>query len=360
LFNPGKELIAGAQSEFEESKKVQIKHDGKTVGWLGVNYEQEFPSLDKEVITKLSYIINTFGVVLFMVSTVVVFFFSKHLLAPIQQLSGAMKALTDRNFGVRIPVKRKDELGILAMRFNTMAQQLQEYDRNQHQWLSDISHELRTPLAVLTGELEALEDGILALDKTSLSSLREEAKGLRRIVEDLHFISLMEAGAVPMELKEFKPLPVLTQVICFFENRLKKKGMAIDVCLESSAADLKIEGDAVRLKQVFSNLIENALRYADKPGTLWVHQHRTPNRLIISFEDSGPGVPQHSLANLFERLYRAEPSRSRKTGGSGLGMAICKTIIEGHEGEITAANSNKGGLRIEISLPILNVAETSA
>jgi two-component system sensor histidine kinase BaeS len=106
------------------------------------------------------------------------------------------------------------------------------------------------------------------------------------------------------------------------------------------------------LKQVFSNIFENALRYADKPGRLTVHQHQTADRLVISFEDSGPGVPGDALPSLFERLYRAEPSRSRKTGGSGLGLAICKTIIEGHQGEITAANSDGGGLRIEISLPV--------
>jgi two-component system sensor histidine kinase BaeS len=171
-------------------------------------------------------------------------------------------------------------------------------------------------------------------------------------VEDLHFISREEAGAVSMERKEFKPLLVLTQVIYFFENRLKKGDMSIDVKLDPSAADLEITGDQVRLKQVFSNIIENALRYADKPGRLMIYQHQTSDRLIISFEDSGPGVPGDALPNLFDRLYRAEPSRSRKTGGSGLGLAICKTIIEGHQGEITAANKEDGGLRIEISLPV--------
>jgi two-component system sensor histidine kinase BaeS len=354
LYGAEKELIAGAESDFEESRKVEIKHKGDTVGWLGVNYELQFPTLDKGLMDRLSTIINIFGVVLFLVSTVVVFFFSKHLLSPIQQLSNATKALTDRNFHVRIPVKRKDELGVLAMRFNTMARQLQEYDRNQRQWISDISHELRTPLAVLTGELEALEDGILTLDKATLSSLREEAKSLRRIVEDLHFISLAEAGEVQMERRELKPLPVLTQVICFFENRLKKSDMSITVDLDPNAADLKIAGDQVRLKQVFSNLIENALRYADKPGRLTIRQHQAAGRLLILFEDSGPGVPEHALSNLFERMYRAEPSRSRKTGGSGLGLAICKAIIDAHKGDIGAANSESGGLRIEISLPLLD------
>jgi two-component system sensor histidine kinase BaeS len=352
LFNPRGELLAGFQGESEAIKKIQIIYNGATVGWLGVNYEQTFPTLDKDVIKKLSLLFNTLGGIIILASIVIVFFFSRHLLRPIQQVSGAMKALTDRNFNVRIPVKRNDELGILAARFNTMAQQLHEYDRNQHQWLSDISHELRTPLAVLTGEIEALGDGLLALDKTAVASLREEAKCIRRIVEDLHFISLAEAGDIPMECKEFKPLPVLTQAICSFENRLRKSGLSMAVDLDPDSADLKIRGDSVRLKQVFSNLIENALRYADKPGCLKIHQYRTADSLVISFEDSGPGAPKEALPHLFKRLYRAEPSRSRKTGGSGLGLAICKTIIDGHRGTISVANSEGSGLRIDISLPL--------
>jgi two-component system sensor histidine kinase BaeS len=355
LFDSQKKLIAGFQGEFDQLKTIRINYLGAPIGWLGVNYSQDFPQLDKDLVEKLSVMFNTIGVVIFLVSTVVVFFFSRHLLVPIRQLSTAMKALTDRHFGTRIPVTRKDELGVLAVRFNTMAQQLQEYDRNQQQWLSDISHELRTPLAVLTGEIDALQDGILKLDKTSLASLGDEAKYLQRIVEDLHFISLAESGVMSMENKRFKPLPVLTQVICLFENRFKKGDMGIDVKLEPSDADIEIMGDQFRLKQVFSNLMENALRYTDKPGQLKIRQKKTGDRLIVSFEDSGPGVPEQAIPKLFERLYRAELSRNRKMGGSGIGLAICKTIIEGHQGEIEAANSEKAGLRIVISLPLIKV-----
>jgi two-component system sensor histidine kinase BaeS len=118
--------------------------------------------------------------------------------------------------------------------------------------------------------------------------------------------------------------------------------------------DNEIVGDEIRLKQVFSNLIENALRYMNTPGMLTISQNQTDGNLVIIFEDSGPGVPQDALLHLFDRLYRADPSRNRKTGGSGIGLSICKTIIDGHNGTITAENVEGGGLKIQISLPITN------
>jgi two-component system sensor histidine kinase BaeS len=356
LFDLKKNLIAGAPCDFDilgKNVKTPVTVDGKTVAWLGIDLgPQEVHPKDQELMKGQINTFNAVGALTLLVSTIVLFFFSKHLLSPIEQLSSAMKALTDRCFGTRIPVKRNDEFGILATRFNTMARQLQEYDRNQQRWLSDISHELRTPLSVLIGEIEAFRDDVLKLDEASLRALGDEAKYLRRIVEDLHFISLAESTSLSMEKEPIRPLMVLTQAIYFFENRLKQKGVSIKVALAPAAVDLEIAGDRVRIRQVFSNLIENALQYMDKPGLLTVRGHSEDGRLVIVFEDSGPGVPAHDLPHLFERLYKADPSRSRKAGGSGIGLAICKTIVNGHNGTIAARNAEGGGLMIEISLPI--------
>ena len=115
---------------------------------------------------------------------------------------------------------------------------------------------------------------------------------------------------------------------------------------------ITVIGDADRLQQLFSNVLENTLRYADSPGTLKIRQDRTANRLAFIFEDSGPGVPEEALARLFDRLYRVDQSRSRTQGGSGLGLSICKSIVNALGGEIRAARAASGGLRIEIELPL--------
>jgi len=249
-------------------------------------------------------------------------------------------------------VQSSDELGNLAERFNFMAKKMEDYEQNQLRWLSDISHELRTPLSVLIGEIEALQDGVRKADETSLKSLCEEAKHLEKLVNDLHALSLAEAGAISMKMASLKPVSILTQAIYHFQNRIESSGMSVDVRLEPNGDDLKMLGDPHRLVQLFSNLIENALIHAEKPGRLIIKQTHTKDKIYLIFEDTGPGVMEESLPRLFERLYRADSSRSRSTGGSGLGLAICKSIVELHNGNIQAQNSDEGGLKIEVTLPL--------
>lgn len=355
LFDSKKQLIAGNKYAFFEIEKAPIKDSSGIIGWVGVKFGPPvYHPIDHGFIKKQLVEFNIIGVIVLIVSAVVVFLFSKHLLAPIKQLSLAMKSLTDRCYNTRMPTERNDELGVLSKRFNTMAEQFFKYDQTQRQWLSDISHELRTPLSVLIGEIEAFQDDVLKLDKASLAALGDEAKYLRRIVEDLHFISLSETNSISMERRTIKPLMILSQTLYLFEKRIKKRNISIKVQFEQGAEDLELLGDQIRLKQVFSNLIENALQHMDNPGLLTVDQKCADDSLVISFTDSGPGVPNHALPHLFDRLYKADPSRNRKSGGSGIGLAICKAIITWHNGEITAQNTKNGGLSIEITLPLLN------
>lgn len=147
------------------------------------------------------------------------------------------------------------------------------------------------------------------------------------------------------------PVAVLNETLGHFKRGFAEKQITIDNNLKNHPA-VSILGDADRLRQLFSNLLENTLRYADAPGTLKVGQERTANRLILFFEDSGPGVPEEALGHLFDRLYRVDRSRNRTYGGSGLGLSICKSIVAALAGEIRALNGNSGGLRVEVELPL--------
>ena len=355
LFNDQKQKILGLGDTLsKESSALPIKVEGKTVGWLGLGSAPEvLQSLDKEFIQHESRIFYIIGGIIFLLASVIALVFSKHILTPIRQLAEATEKVTQRNFATRIPVKSSDELGNLAEKFNEMAQKLENFEQNQRRWLSDISHELRTPLSVLIGEIEALQDGIRKPDKESLESLYYEANYLGNIVKDLHDISITEAGmSISMKMESFKPLPILSQAIHIFQNRFEGCGMSIVVDLEPTAADLKVMGDPGRIMQLFTNLFANVLSHAEKPGKLTIRGIHMENYLDIIFEDSGPGVPEADISRIFERFYRTDPSRSRTTGGSGLGLTICKKIIEYHKGEIKAQNVNGGGLRIDILLPL--------
>ncbi len=358
LFDAGKNRIAGnPQGTLEEYDTLPIIVDNITVGWVGLRSYMRGPdtldqALDQEYLKKQSMIIFITGGIVLLASSFFALIFSRHLLKPIRLLADATKALTQRNFGIRIHVKSSDELGNLAERFNFMAKKMEDYEQSQLRWLSDISHELRTPLSVLIGEIEAIQDGVRKADEKSLKSLCDEAKHLEKLVNDLHTLSLAEAGAISMKMVSVKPISVLNEVIYHFKNRIEGSGMSLDVRLKPKSDELQVLGDPLRLVQLFSNIIENALVHAEKPGRLIIKQSSTKDNISLVFEDTGPGVPEESLPRLFERLYRTDASRSRMTGGSGLGLAICKSIVELHNGAVHAQNGEEGGLKIEITLPL--------
>jgi two-component system sensor histidine kinase BaeS len=220
----------------------------------------------------------------------------------------------------------------------------------RRQWISDIAHELRTPLSILLGEIEALRDGVREVNRVNLDSLSSEARHLSEIVNDLHELSLADAGELSIKKVPINPAAILKETLGYFKQGFIENQIQIENSLEDQSS-ATIMGDADRLRQLFSNLLENTLRYAEAPGILKIGQNFGANRLILFFEDSGPGVPEKELDRLFDRLYRVDRSRSRAHGGSGLGLSICKSIVNALGGEIRAQNGNSGGLRIEVELP---------
>lgn len=354
LFDVQKQIVVGSRAGLtaENFTLSEISVDGQTVGWLGL-YKREHLSnpLVVAFLKQQSRALYLIGGPILLLAAIVAFLLSRHFLAPIRQLTAGTRALSARQFDTRIEVQSQDELGLLAHDFNMMAQTLAKYEQMRQQWISDISHELRTPLSVLRGELEAIQDGVREMNRETLNSLHAEVLHVGKIVNDLHELSLADTGALSFKKEPIDPLHVLADTLRAFQARFERQTIDLQEDLVSEAPVL-ILGDADRLTQLFSNLLENTLRYADSPGTLKVWHRLSSNRITLAFEDSGPGVPPASLARLFDRLYRVDKSRSRALGGSGLGLSICKSIVDTLGGQITAANAPSGGLRIEIGLPL--------
>ena len=240
-----------------------------------------------------------------------------------------------------------------SRRIQRLARRLALFDTDRHHIAggrSRVAHELRTPLSILRGEIEALKDGVREVNRDTLNSLLAEARHLTKIVNDLHELSLADTGALSVKKTPVDPAAILKETLGHFKQDFANRQIAIENNLENQPP-IHIIGDADRLQQLFSNLVENTLRYADAPGILKIGQECTANRSILFFEDSGPGVPQGALDHLFDRLYRVARARSRAQGGSGLGLSICKSIVNALGGEIRATNGNLGGLRIEVELP---------
>jgi len=353
LFDANKQHIAGGRSRVahDDYTLQAITADGQTVGWLGLHKKEHLANpLAVGFLSQQSHILYIIGGGILLLAAVVAFLLSRHLLAPVDKLMAGTQALMSRRFDTRIEVESKDELGQLAADFNSMAQTLESYERMRQQWISDIAHELRTPLSILRGEIEALKDGVREVNHDTLNSLSAETRHLSKIVNDLHELSLADSGALSIKKAPVDPAAILKETLAHFKQGYAEKQIKIENNLENHHP-ITIIGDANRLRQLFSNLVENTLRYADAPGILKIGQACTANRLILFFEDSGPGVPEGALDRLFDRLYRVDRSRSRAQGGSGLGLSICKSIVNALGGEIRATNGNLGGLRIEVELP---------
>jgi len=271
-----------------------------------------------------------------------------NITGPIRKLGRGTRSLISGEFKTRVSIQNRDELGKLSRDFNILAKTLDKNSESQKQWLADISHELRTPIAILKSELEAIDDGIREFDKETLQSLTHEVKRINNLVNDLYELTLADLGAMKYQMREMDISSCLKAVIETYRDRFKSS--EIDLSESISEASIFL-GDSYRLEQLFTNLIENTLRYTDSPGKLIIDLTEDNENIQITFSDSAPGVATDVIEKIFDRFFREELSRSREKGGAGLGLAICHEIVEAHSGEIKAEPSDLGGLSIQILLP---------
>jgi two-component system sensor histidine kinase BaeS len=214
--------------------------------------------------------------------------------------------------------------------------------------MADIAHELRTPVAILKGEIEALVDGVRVADADTSASLREEIEQLSALIDDLQTLALSDAGALNIHKKPLDLSVLAAQCAESFQDRLADRGIDLDLQVPG---EVMVTADHQRLRQLLHNLLENSCRYVSRGGQVMISLIQAQDRVELILEDSGPGLTMEQIARIFERFYRAEVSRSRAGGGSGLGLSICKNIVEAHGGTILAEHSDMGGLKLRVSLP---------
>lgn len=276
---------------------------------------------------------------------------SKYFLLPVSQLANATKKFSKQDFSFRIPVSRNDEIGMLAKDFNEMAERLEKYESMRKQWVADIAHELRTPISIMQAEVEAVQDSVWPLEMKTMDHLHSEILYLAKTVNDLHLLSMAESRALTLNIEQTSVTDLLTDAAIRFEEKLKNAGISLEMELLESTSSV-INSDPYLLRTVFNNLIENSIRYTDPPGRLKISSFIENGYLVTVFDDTPPGVSAEHIERIFDRLFRADPSRSRKHGGSGLGLSTCRTHIESMGGTITGSGSPLGGLRITVKMPV--------
>lgn len=352
LLDENSEVLFGFPQIVESIVYLPLKQNNTVVGRLGLAPQEQLEDvLQLQFIEeqKTAFRLIALGIVL--CSAFLTLPMTNRLVRPVTSLVAATRELTSGNYKTRTPVKTEDELGQLSRDFNTLAETLEQNEKARQQWVADISHELRTPLAVLRGEIEAMQDQVREATPENLKVLHGEVLQLNRLISDLYELSMSDLGALTYKKEMITPVDVLQTSIDVYQARFDNHSLKMEMNL-SSGADVEMLADQERLQQLFSNLLENSLRYTETDGCLEVRTEVANSQLKIHFLDSEPGVKERELEKLFDRLYRVEASRNRAIGGAGLGLSICRNIVEAHAGTIEARPSPHGGLWIVVSLPL--------
>ena len=280
----------------------------------------------------------------------VTFFLSKRILAPIKVLTQNARRLGKGDFSQRVQVKGKGEVGELAQAFNSMADDLERAELLRRNMVADVAHELRTPLTNLKGHLEAVQDGVIKADTETISSLEEEATLLSRLVDDLQELSLAEAGELKLDVQSEDITRLITLAVAAVQAQAVAKSLALSANLPDKLPQVNI--DSHRINQVLRNLLGNALTHSTQGGSITVTAGQQDDWVKVSVSDTGGGISQEELNNIFERFYRVDKSRTRATGGSGLGLTIARRLVEAHGGEIEVQSELGKGSSFSFTIPV--------
>lgn len=274
---------------------------------------------------------------------------SRRIIRPLTRMEGITQRFAAGDWAVRVPPSDIPELNRLGRSFNRMASELEQVEQQRRDLVSDLSHELRTPLTIVRGYLEALTDEKLPSTPETYGRLLRETHRLQRLVDDLQELSKLEAGYLPIQQQVLALPPLIQPVIQRFRDQLldeENPQIVVDI-----PSDLPtVEADPGRTEQILVNLLNNALQYTDG-GKIMVKAWHHGDQVWLAVEDTGIGIAEADLPHVFERFWRADRSRSRASGGTGIGLAICKRLVELQGGEIQVTSQINRGSTFQFWLP---------
>jgi len=268
------------------------------------------------------------------------------LVRPLRALTHAAQQPLDQH--VRVPVTTRDETGILAVAFNELTERRERLEAQRKAMVSDIAHELRTPLTNIRGWLEVTRDGVVDPDPELLASLHEEALVLQRVIDDLQDLAAADAGTLRLHREPVRADELLEQVAAAHRVGANAAGVRLRTAVGGTPW---LDADPVRMRQALGNLVSNAIRHTPADGTITLAARADGDEVVFEVADTGTGISAEDLPSVFDRFWRAEKSRSRRTGGSGLGLPIVRQLAAAHDGTVTATSEPGAGSVFTLRLP---------
>ena len=271
---------------------------------------------------------------------------------PLQQIIHAIDAIAEGDYEVRIPEDNSPHFGELIQRFNKMVGELGRTDQQRRNLTADIAHELRTPLHILQGRLEGMLDGVYATTPDQIEETLEETRLLGHLVEDLQTLSMAESGQLSLRPTRFLLADLGGDLVSSFSTQAEAQG--VELVTRNEQAPQHIMADYMRMHQVLSNLVSNALRHTPEGGEVSIETDFGERTARIRVKDTGSGIPAEDLPFVFDRFWRGEKARSRDGASSGLGLAIAQQLVKSHGGQIEVESTLGQGTTFTIELPLEN------
>ena len=275
---------------------------------------------------------------------------------PLRDMAQAARKMETGDYSQRVVTSSVDEVGQLAQAFNRMSAELDQLERLRRDLVANVSHELKTPISALRAHLENLLDGVEQPDPETLQVMLAQSERLGRLVEQLLDLARLESGDVPLHREEVALAPLVSEVL----SEIAVARADMDISLERDVPeDLPpVYADRERVHQVLFNLLDNAVRFTPSGGRVSVSADRVNGSVDVHVADTGPGIGAEHLPRLFERFYRVDPARAKKDGGTGIGLAIARSVVEAHGGRIWAESEPGKGSVFTFELPVAPAAET--
>jgi two-component system sensor histidine kinase BaeS len=347
LYDADKHFIVGDNNQ--EMPLQEIRVEDHVVGYLGLR-----PALDADDALSINffshqqrYLLLIF-VVSIMISAIVALIQAASFRQPIHRLLNAAVELSKGNYRHHVEVKSNDELGDLSQVINQLAVILEQHEQSRRQWVADTSHELKTPLAVLQAQIEAMQDGVRKATPEHLARMMSQVVSLKKLTQDLADLAQADAQQFTCYLSCMQPWNIVRHEVENFKSQFEQKQLQVSV----TGQGVELLSDPDRFRQIIVNLLSNSVRYTEVGGHIQIHTDVTADEWQLHIDDSPLGVTDEQLQQLGQRFYRVDDSRTRSTGGTGLGLALSKKIAQALGGDLQFSHSPLGGLRCTVRLKL--------
>jgi two-component system, OmpR family, sensor histidine kinase BaeS len=328
-----------------------VKVDGKTVGViLNARQPPAFNPAEDLFLRRLNTALVFAGLGALFVALLMGLLLARTLTHPLQALTHAAQNITRGQLEQQVKVRSNDEIGQLAVAFNSMSQEVARVNAQRRQMTADIAHDLRTPLTVISGYIESMRDGVLKPTPQRFDLIYAEIERLQNLVGDLSTLSLADSGEIGLNLQAIPPAQLLERAAGVFRHQAEGQGISISVEAGPDLPEARL--DEARMMQVLGNLISNSLRYTPPGGQIILSAQVYNGAIELCVSDTGTGIPEEELPLVFNRFHRADKSRHTEMGESGLGLSIVKALIEIHGGKVSAESRPGKGTMIRMLFPI--------